>query len=241
MLKKWIKRMFLLVLAVAVVVAGSLALAGYLMYRDALETVSVEDMAAQIRDRDSFIPLDELPVFYREAVVSVEDRNFYDHRGIDVTAIVRAAYYDIMTMSMAQGGSTITQQLAKNSYFTQDKQLQRKAAEVFMAFAIEDALTKDDILELYVNSIYFGANCYSVGAASAVYFDKQPAELSEAECVLLAALPHAPSVYSVKPEPLLQRAEQVLACMVLDGHITQEESAALMTACTEAAEVFDVR
>lgn len=118
---------------------------------------------------------DELPRLYRDAVVAVEDHRFYSHGGVDFIALCRALWNDVCAGAFVEGGSTITQQLAKNLYFTQEKVLTRKAAEAFMAWAIEKQYTKDEILELYVNSIYFGSGYYNVRQASEGYFGKAPA------------------------------------------------------------------
>ena len=111
---------------------------------------------------------------YINAVISVEDHRFYKHPGIDIISIGRAVINDIKAMSFVEGGSTITQQLAKNIYFTQEKKIERKIAEVFMAFDIEKKYDKNEILELYVNTSYFGDGYYTVKEASRGYFAKEP-------------------------------------------------------------------
>ena len=123
------------------------------------------------------------------------------------------------------GGSTITQQLAKNQYFTQDKKIVRKIAEMFMAFKIEAVLDKDKILELYVNSIFFGNNYYGVGDASIGYFGKLPSEMNFDECTMLAGIPNAPSNYNPQASPELarQRQAQVIEKMKKAGYLESEE------------------
>lgn len=130
---------------------------------------------------------------------------------------------------MVEGGSTITQQLAKNQFFTQKKELTRKVAEVFMAREIERLYEKDKILELYINSIYYGEGYYSVYDASMGYFGKKPSELSDSEATLLVGIPNAPSVYAPTANAELgrQRQHQVLEDMVIWGYLTQEEAAAI--------------
>ena len=136
--------------------------------------------------------LSTLPSTYLDAVVAVEDHRFYIHGGIDLIAIGRAAWNNLWAGELAEGGSTITQQLAKTLYFTQEKRFTRKAAEVFMARALEKTFTKDEILELYVNSIYFGGGYTGVRQASLGYFGKEPSELTKYECTLLAGIHNAP-------------------------------------------------
>lgn len=129
-------------------------------------------------------------------------------------------------MNFVEGGSTITQQLAKNIYFTQDKKIERKFAEVFMAFEIEKNYSKDEILEFYINTSYFGDNCYTVKEASRHYFNKEPMEMTDYESIMLAGIPNAPSVYAPTQnlELAKQRQKQVLSKMVEYEYITQEEA-----------------
>ncbi len=239
---KIFKRIVTDVVAVMIVLTvgttGYFCVMGYRMYSEALDEMPIEEMAETVRNEEGFTSLEELPEMYKKAVVSVEDRRFYSHFGIDPVAIVRALCYDIATLSAAQGGSTITQQLAKNVYFSNERTLERKFAEVFMAFALERELTKDEILELYVNSIYFGRYYYSVGDASYGYFGKAPSELSDAECTLLAGIPNAPSVLSESPERALVRQLQVLRRLAEDGVITQERCEEIKLESAECSEAF---
>ena len=135
---------------VCTVMAGcgfSLAGEGYGLYKNAVQTVSLEEKVNEIRSRESFTSLEEMPETYVQAVVSVEDHRFYDHFGLDLIAIGRAVVNDIKAGRYVEGGSTITQQLAKNLYFSQEKTMNRKAAEVFLALELEQKYTKDEILE----------------------------------------------------------------------------------------------
>lgn len=213
--------------AVVCLAAGfTVAREGYAMYRHAAEKQPLEQLVDEIRARDTYTAFDELPSTYVEAVISVEDHRFYRHSGIDMIAIARAVFNDLRAMSFVEGGSTITQQLAKNLYFSQEKELTRKAAEVFMAFDIEKNYTKDEILELYVNSIYFGDGYYDVETACEGYFGKETEEMSDYEATLLAGIPNAPSVYALSKNPDLaeKRRKQVVARMIDCGYITTEES-----------------
>lgn len=132
---------------------------------------------------------------------------------------------------MVEGGSTITQQLAKNLYFPQDNTLERKIAEVFMAFHIEDEINKDEILELYFNCIYYGSGYYCVYDASVGYFGKEPSEMNDYEATLLAGVPNAPSVYSPKVNPELahRRQEKVVSTMAECGYLTEDECDDILT------------
>ncbi len=199
---------------------------GYGMYREAVEVLSLDDKVASIQAREGYTELEDLPRTYIEAVVSVEDHRFYSHFGLDPIAIGRAVVNDIKAGRYVEGGSTITQQLAKNLYFSQEKKMTRKAAEVFLALDLEKNYSKDEILELYVNSIYFGDGYYSIGEASRGYFGKSPSEMTEYESTLLAGVPNAPSKYapSRNPELAERRQQQVLRRMEACGYFTEEEA-----------------
>ena len=233
---KWIRRIGKLVLAVvtAVFCLGILAAAvfgvkGYLMSREALEKEPVAQMAGEIRSMEHFTTFDELPDLYVKAVVAAEDQRFWTHGGYDLIAIGRALWNDLRTLSFAEGGSTITQQLAKNQYFTQEKRLERKFAEIFVAVEMESVCSKQEIFELYVNTIYFGSGYYGIYDAAMGYYNKEPSELTDTECVMLAGLPNAPSAYSpdVSPELAGQRMRQVIRCMTEQGVLSAEDASRL--------------
>ena len=218
---KIVKRLIAIIFLAALVTGGYIFYQGYQDYQDALSRMSVEEMGRQIKENPHYTTLEELPETYLKAVLAVEDKRFYKHFGVDVIATARAIFNDIRAMAPVEGGSTITQQLAKNQYFTQDKNLYRKAAEFFMAFKIEDTFDKNTILELYLNSIFFGNNYYCVADASMGYFGKAPAQMNEDECTLLAGIPNAPSAYNplVNPELARQRQQQVIRKMEKCGDI----------------------
>jgi len=227
-----VRNIFLVLFTVCIVTAGGITLRGYFLYTAALENMPTFQAAKEIRSQEGFTPIGQLPATYLNAVIAAEDHRFYEHNGIDVLAICRAVYNDIRTLSFAEGGSTITQQLAKNLYFTQEKELTRKVAEVFMAWNLENSFTKEEILELYVNSIYFGSGCYTVGDASRTYFGKSPADMTDYESTLLAGIPNAPAVYDLNENPDLacQRQRQVVGLMVKYTGLTQEEADLLLCA-----------
>lgn len=219
-------RVLLVLIGLAVLVTGFFAIKGAILWNDSKKEISITQAVQNIRADEEFVKFDELPQFYIDAVISVEDRRFFKHNGISVKSIIRAALYDIKTKSLEQGGSTITQQLAKNVWFSQEKKIERKFAEVWAAFDLERALSKNEIFELYVNTIYFGSDYYGIGEAARGYFDKEPSELSDYECAMLAGLPNAPSVYSLDESPELakQRMGQVLDSMRANGKLTEERT-----------------
>lgn len=198
---------------------------GYTKYRRALENVPLSEKINELKENDNYCTIDELPDVYVKAVVAVEDRRFYYHSGFDVIGTVRALLADIRAGKMVEGGSTITQQLAKNLYFPQDNTLERKIAEVFMAFHMENELDKDEILELYFNCIYYGSGYYCIYDAAMGYFGKEPSEMNGYEATLLAGVPNAPSVYSPKVNIELahRRQEKVVATMAECGYLSEDE------------------
>lgn len=228
--RKIIKNIFIVLLVACIGICSYLIYQGYTMYKDAVNEVSIEEKVAEIRSKKQYTSVEELPQIYKDAIISVEDHRFYSHPGIDILATARAAIHDIQAMSLVEGGSTITQQLAKNLYFTQEKKFVRKIAEVFVAVEMERKYTKDEILELYVNTIYFGNNCYCVQDASMTYFNKLPKDMTDYESTLLAGIPNAPSAYSLNVNPTLakQRQRQVIEKMVEFGHLTQKEANAII-------------
>ncbi len=211
----------LTILTVALIAIGVFAVLGWNMHQEAVTGRPVRQVYAELSQDEHFVGFDELPEFYVNAVVATEDRDFWGHSGIDPSAIVRALLHDIAARDFAEGGSTITMQTAKNLYYTQDKRLERKTAEVFTAFELEDKLDKKQIFELYVNTIYFGSNYYGIYAASMGYYGVPPSELTDEQCAVLAGIPQAPSAYSpdVSPELAQQRAQQVLKSMRECGYI----------------------
>lgn len=223
---KYFGRFLLIIVAVCIVAAGVMTYKGYEMYKDAVDNKSVEEMVGAIRQKPGYTTIDELPQTYIHAVISVEDHRFYNHSGIDIIAIGRAVWNDIKAGSLVEGGSTITQQLAKNLYFSQEKKLTRKIAEVFMAFQLEKKYSKDEIFELYVNSIYFGEGYYCIRDASLGYFGKLPSQMNDYECTLLAGIPNAPSAYNPKTNPELaaKRQKQVLNQMVAYQYLSTKQA-----------------
>ena len=141
-------------------------------------------------------PLNRIPLFLQQAVVAVEDTRFYEHGGIDVRGIARALVKDVMKRNLAEGGSTITQQLIKNRYLSAEKTIDRKVTEGFMAVEFEKKYSKAQILEMYFNEIYFGNGAWGIAQAARLYFDKNPEELNDAECAHLAGVPKNPGRYN---------------------------------------------
>ena len=222
---KLVKRIIFLALLLVVIVVGFQIKGGYDKYREVLEKETLETVITELKENENYTKYEEVPEIYFKALVAVEDRRFYKHNGFDIIGTGRAIYNDIKAKKLLEGGSTISQQLAKNLYFPQDDTLERKIAEVFMALKIEREYTKEEILEFYVNGIYYGSGYYSVYDASQGYFGKEPKDMTDYECTLLVGIPNAPSVYSlnVRPDLAKERQEKVVECMVEVEYITEDE------------------
>ncbi len=198
---------------------------GWKMYQAALEELPLEDKVASIVSQENYTSLSGLPATYLDAVLAAEDRSFYTHHGISLRSTGRAVVRNFQEGEVVEGGSTITQQLAKLWYFELDRKYDRKVAELLMAFKIEKHYSKEEILEFYFNSIYFGSGYYTVYDASMGYFGVVPADMNDYQATMLAGIPNAPSVYSpdVNPDLAEQRRQQVIHCMELYGYIEEGE------------------
>lgn len=229
---RMVRNLILLVFTICLCAVLALVYMGWRMYTQALEAMPLDQKVKQVQSQESYTSFEELPETYVDAVIAAEDHRFYEHNGVDVIALGRALVNDIKSMSFVEGGSTITQQLAKNLYFTQEKELTRKIAEVFMAFHLEANYSKEELFELYVNSIYFGNGCYDVASATRSYFGIEPSQMDENQCTLLAGIPNAPSVYDLTQNPDLaaQRQRQVLHLMVKYEYLTATEASTIQPA-----------
>ena len=183
-------------------------------------------------ERRLLVSVGELPAQLKQAILAAEDERFYQHTGIDYLGVARAAYANLMYGGRRQGASTITMQVARNFFLSSEKTLTRKLYEALLAFKIENNLSKDQILELYINQIYLGQRAYGFAAASQIYFGKSLAQLTLSESAVLAGLPKAPSAYNpvVNPQRSRQRQQYVLRRMKDLGHITDQQHAEAVAA-----------
>ena len=209
-MKKFILKLILWIVILLILAISLFAGLGYLKYKDATSKLSLSDSVNQIRSGEDYIKLEDISQDYKNAVVAVEDHRFYSHKGIDVISMLRATYVNIKSSSLTYGASTITQQVGRLLYFTQEKSPIRKFAEIFVAFDLEKNYSKDEILELYLNIIYFGNGYTGIHDASYGYFNKSPKDLTFYEATYLAGLPNAPSVYSENDKLGEERRLQVV-------------------------------
>ena len=180
----------------------------------------------KIQDKEHYVKLDEIPRSLRQAIIAVEDSRFYSHSGFDISGIARATITNVEAGQIEEGGSTITQQLVKNLFLTQEQSFTRKIEELFLAKSMEKNFTKDQILELYLNTIYFGSSFYGIYDASVGYFGVEPKDLTLAESAMLAGLPNAPSLYSPYVDFMLAKKRQliVIDAMVKSKILTPSEA-----------------
>lgn len=170
-----------------------------------------------------YVKLQDIPESLQQAVIAVEDRKFYNHWGFDMEGIFRAALVNLQYGEVKEGASTITQQLVKNLFLSQEQTMGRKAEEFILAMDMELNYSKEEILELYLNSIYFGSGYYGIGQAAEGYFGKEPAMLALPEAAMLAGIPNAPSLYSPYVDFMLAKKRQfvVLDAMVAAGFLRE--------------------
>lgn len=177
-----------------------------------------------IQNRD-LVSLKEIPKHVQEAFIAVEDRRFYEHHGLDMKSISRALLKDLLAGGRVEGGSTITQQLAKNIFLTNDKTLLRKTKEAIIAINLENRYSKGKLLEMYLNQVYFGHGAYGIQSAANFYFNKDVSELTVAEGAMLAGIPKAPSTYSpiLNKEKSKKRRDVILSLMGKQSYLSAEE------------------
>lgn len=224
---KFVRRLLLFILVIIVLVSSFIIFNGYNMYKKAISEVSLDKKVSNIRNDVNFVKIEDVPKYYQDAIIAVEDHRFKEHGAIDIISIGRAIVSNIQAKELNEGGSTITQQVAKNLYFITEKNfVYRKIAEIFLAFDLENNYSKDEILELYFNTIYFGEGYYGVKEASKGYYKKEPKDLTLYEASMLAGIPNAPSVYAptVNPDLAKSRQGKVIRSMVEYGYLSQEEA-----------------
>ncbi|MFM8345829.1 MAG: transglycosylase domain-containing protein, partial [Betaproteobacteria bacterium] len=222
-------------LALAGVIAGGLALA--LAYPQLPDIKGLGDYRPKLpmriysadgallgefgEERRSYTPIDEIPAVMKHAVLSIEDARFYEHGGIDYVGVLRSIVANL-GQARSQGASTITMQVARTFYLSSEKKYIRKIYEALLAYKIESQLSKDEILELYLNQIYLGQRAYGFAAAAETYFGKPLKEITVAEAAMLAGIPKAPSAYNPVANPKRAKARQryIITRMLDNGHIT---------------------
>ena len=214
-----LSRIFLLLIIIGLLCGLTLFGFGYAQYREAINATSLDVKVSQCRSDADYVTSQEISPYFLEDIVAIEDKRFYEHGPVDPVALTRAVVTNIKEGGLSEGGSTITQQVAKNLYFTNAKRFTRKIAEAFVARDLEEAYTKNEILELYCNIIYFGQNSYGIKSAANTYFNKEPLYLTFDEAAVLVGIPQAPSSYNPidNPEKSQDRTESVMKILTENG------------------------
>lgn len=188
---------------------------------------NMEEVIDPLKEKPDYVALQAIPKDLQHAVIAIEDHNFYEHGAIAFEGILRAALVNISAGEIMQGGSTLTQQFIKNVFLSHEQSMERKIEEAILSFMLEDNYTKDQILELYLNTTYLGAGATGVSEASYTYFGKSPQALTLAESAVLAALPYAPSALNPLENPTGCKKRQLLVLQAMEkyGFIDQERAA----------------
>lgn len=224
---KLLRKILLVIFVVVLVGCVFVGLMGYNLYNSAVSKISLRDKVEEVRGDENFVGFSDLPDDLVNATIAVEDHRFREHGSIDLISIGRAMSANIKAKDAVEGGSTITQQVAKNLYFMTEKEnISRKSAELILSYYLEKNYSKDEIFELYVNTIYYGNGYYGIREASNGYLNKEPKDLTLDEATMLAGIPNAPSVYAPTSNMDLckKRQAKVIRSMVKYGYISQDEA-----------------
>ncbi len=230
-MKRFIRRILLLAFVVLLVYGTYMTVSGYRLYKEATAEKSVVETVTEIRRRENYATLSEVPDLFEKGLIATEDQRFYKHKGVDLFSTFRAFLRNLRAKEFSQGGSTLTQQLAKNLFFSHEKTLERKVAELFVVYELEDTYGKDVILELYINTVYYGDGYYCIKDASNGYFRCKPMDMTDYEATRLAGVFSAPSVFapSEDSEVTHKRHEHVLSRMVACDYITKAQKEKILS------------
>ncbi len=224
-LKKALALIIIIGIIVIGLVGGNLFFQGQKRYEEAINEKPIKEAVNEIINREDYLPYESIDKDFLDALVSIEDHRFYERKGIDIISIGRAFVINMISGTLQQGGSTITQQLAKNIYFSHNKSITRKVAEVFFVYDFESMYSKEEILAMYANIIYYGDGYTGINNASKGYFNKDANDLNLYEATVLAGLPQSPSKFQLSNgfKEINKRQEAVLDSMVKNMYISKEE------------------
>lgn len=214
-MKKW-KRWLACLCMLVLIAIGSIVTIGFVRYQNLISEAPLETVVENIRDNPNFVSLKEMDDDFINAILAVEDPTFYSHDGVVLSNIMEAVFTNLREKDLVMGGSTITQQLSKNIYLDQKKTFQRKIAELFFVHDIESQYSKSEILELYLNVIYFGDGYYGIKEACNGYFNVEPKDLTIAQATLLAGLPQAPAIYQLSDGMQFAKKRQLVVLQAME-------------------------
>lgn len=222
---KVLKNLLILLLLVCISVASVVGYKGYDLYKTKITELPIEEAVNNIMLEEDFVGYEDISKDFMNATVAIEDHRFWFREGIDYIAIARALVSNVFNGKVVEGGSTITTQVVKNIYFDNSANFLRKIAEIFFVKDFEKLYSKEEILSLYVNIIYYGDGYYGIKQAAKGYYDKDPIDLDLAQSAMLAGLPQAPSVYQLSSgkDKAIKRQRNVLEAMVLYDFISEDE------------------
>lgn len=224
---KAIKKFFGFLIILVILAVTGIVIYGRTFYEKKVSEEPLKTKISEIREGYKYVKKEDIPDYYFKAIVAVEDRRYYNHGPVDYIGIVRAIFRNLQAKDLQEGGSTITQQVAKNLYFESEKNvIKRKIAEVFVSIDLEKNYSKEEILELYVNIIYFGNGYYGIKDACKGYLNKEPKDMTLAEVTMMAGIPNAPSVYApnVNKDLCKKRQKKVISSMLDCDYITKDEA-----------------
>lgn len=236
---KTIRKCLLWLLVLVLIAIAGVSFYGYKYYKETVSKVPLESRIQEIRNDYTFVKSGDMPEDYLNAIVAVEDRRFFKHGPIDIIGIARATVSNIKNKRLGEGGSTITQQVAKNIYYIEETNVvKRKVAEVFTSIELFKKYRREEILEIYANTIYFGDGYYGIKEACNGYLKKEPKDMTLAEATMLAGVPNAPSVYAptVNKQLCKQRQKKVISAMVEANYISKEEADSIDQSFIDAIE-----
>lgn len=196
--KLWrvVRMTLLLAIVVSLIITVPIIKTGYDMYKDATTHTPIQVRIERLKSDENYVSLEAISPEFLTQVIESEDRRFYTHNGINLISTTRALLKNVMAGSTVEGGSSITQQLAKNMYFSFEKRYERKVAELFVAFDLEKIATKDEILEMYCNIAYFGEGCYGLREATLHYYNLEPLQISSEQAASLVKTLKSPNYYN---------------------------------------------
>ena len=201
-----------IIIALTIIIFFSFMLITSYIHKSVVADVEIESIINEIQSNSNYVQAKDINRTFLNSIFAIEDHRFYEHGAIDLISIARATLINIKNKEILEGGSTITQQLVKNVFLDMNQTFERKINEIFLAFELEKLYSKEEILELYVNVVYYGDGYTGIKAACYGYFNKQPKDLTEDEATLLAGLPQAPSLYALNNnyERALDRQQEVI-------------------------------
>ena len=230
---KFLSKLILIFMIIAAIGAAALGFYGYKAYQATMEDYPLNKKVEFIKDDPDYVSRDDVSKYYLDAVIAVEDHRFYSHGAVDFLGIGRAVFSNLKKNELREGGSTLTQQVAKNMYLMNEAsstdmkvRVRRKLCEIYIARNLFNTYSRDEILEFYINIIYFGDNHYGIKEACKAYLGKDPKDMNLYEAAMMAGIPNAPSVYAPTANKDLckSRQQKVINSMVEYGYITEDEA-----------------